>query len=296
MVSITAPYMIPLFLGMTYDARNSKPGIDIYDLKYVDDPVVTEFQQTKTAYSVVTNTEEINKALEIEGDMALKIKTGMMNLEGKGSYIKKHATAFERSGNSHHNLLHEIKVHFHWQGGVNVDESDLLSEMIDSRMNDSLKTDSFKADAKPRDGWESRYSPRALGTHYVSSVTHGCECIASLRFVANNASNLEEIKGIVTATVGTGGSGAELTAEGHLEKLQKSLEEKSSLEISYYCTVLLKSIPNSIDGLKKLMDSFPDLIKESNMTSGIPMSVELTPLGDISSEENRDKFAFLKNK
>ncbi|GBO36759.1 hypothetical protein AVEN_104907-1, partial [Araneus ventricosus] len=41
MVSFTAPYLIPLFLGMTFDARYSKPGVDIYDSQYVNDPVAT---------------------------------------------------------------------------------------------------------------------------------------------------------------------------------------------------------------------------------------------------------------
>ncbi|GFT54795.1 uncharacterized protein NPIL_278631 [Nephila pilipes] len=265
MASLTIPYMIPLFLGMTYDARYSRPGVDIFDLKYVDDPVVTEFQQTKSFYKVVTSTADVSNALDITGDLSLKIKSGMLDIAGIGSYLR---------------CTRE-----------NLNKVEILATL-----QYTSKVKSFKADAKPRDKWSSMHNVNCLGTHYVNSITYGAEMIASLRFEVFNSSDTESVKGSVNAAFGSGGTGTDLTAEGKLDKLQKDVQDKANLAISYYGTVPLKSIANDVDGFITLVNSFKEQIDETNLSEGIPMSVDLIPLTDIADPAEEDKFKFLQNK
>ncbi|KAF8769802.1 Stonustoxin subunit alpha like protein [Argiope bruennichi] len=265
MVSISAPYLIPLFLGMTFDARYNKPGVDIYDSKFVNDPVITDFKQTRSTYKVVNSMSDVKSALDVSGDLSLKIKSGMIDVEGKGSYLKNVRDYVNKV---------EILTTLEYTSSVH----------------------SFKADAKPRDKWVDLYNVGVLGTHYVSSITYGAEMVASLRFEVFNSSDVQEVKGAVNAALGSGGDGLQIAAEGKLETLQKKVEGKANLAISYYGTVPLKSIPNDIEGFRKLVTTFKEQVEEANLTDGIPMKVDLTSLEDIAEEEDRDKFKFLKNK
>ncbi|CAL1295400.1 unnamed protein product [Larinioides sclopetarius] len=265
MVSLTAPYLIPLFLGMTFDARYSKPGVDIFDSQFVNEPVVTDVKQTRSLYKVVNSMSDIKDALDVSGDLSLKIKTGMINVDGKGSYLK-----------NMRDYVNKVEI---------LTTLDYTSSVH-----------SFKADAKPRDKWVEKYNTRVLGTHYVSSITYGAEMVASLRFEVFNSSDVDEVKGEVNMALGSGGNGLDLAANGTLEKLQKKVQDKCNLAISYYGTVPLKSIPNDITGFQKLVTTFKQQIDEANLQDGIPMQVQLTSLEDIADDEHRDKFKFLKNK
>ncbi|KAG8194174.1 hypothetical protein JTE90_002379 [Oedothorax gibbosus] len=258
------PYMIPLFLGMTFDARTSKPGVDIYESKYVDNPRVTDHYLTKSTYRITSEMSEVLKALDIEGDLAFKIKSGMVNVEGKGSYIK--------NTKDYKNTV-EILTHLQY----------------------TARTLSLNDDAKPKTGWAQLYSTGVLGTHYVTEVTYGAEMIASARFVLFNDTDKSFVQGEVNAAFGTNGTAVDLTAEGKLEQLQEKVGDKANFEISYYGTVPLRSIPNSIDGLRTLIGSFKDQVEESDMKAGIPMTVRLSSLNDIASDEDKDRFAYTKN-
>ncbi|CAL1295397.1 unnamed protein product [Larinioides sclopetarius] len=259
------PYLIPLFLGMTFDARYSKPGVDIFDSKYVNDAKVTDVKQTKSTYIVVNSTSDVKDALDIKGDLSLKIKTGMINVDGKGSYLKSRGDTVNKV---------EILTTLQYTSSVH----------------------SFQNGIKPRDGWMEKFNTKVLGTHYVSRITYGAEMVASLRFEVFNSSDVQNVKGEVYAAFEPSGNGLNLTAEGKLEMLQKKVQDKCNLAISYYGTVPLKSIPNDITGFRKLVTTFKEQVDEANLQDGIPMEVELTPLEDIVSVENRDKFKFIKNK
>ncbi|GFR32357.1 uncharacterized protein TNCT_655911, partial [Trichonephila clavata] len=80
-----------------------------------------------------------------------------------------------------------------------------------------------------------------------------------------------------------------------LEKLQKDVKDKANLAISYYGTVPLKSIPNSIDGFRTLINSFKEQVDETHLSEGIPMTVSLLPLTDIVDPAEADKFKYIQN-
>ncbi|KAG8194175.1 hypothetical protein JTE90_002380 [Oedothorax gibbosus] len=264
MGAFTMPYILPLFLGMTFDARTSRPGVDIYESKYVDDPGEAEHYLTKSTYRITSEMSEVLKALDIEGDLAFKIKSGMVNVEGKGSYIK--------NAKDYKNTV-EILTHMQY----------------------TSKTLFLNEGAKPKKAWAQLYNTGVLGTHYVTEVTYGAEMIASARFVLFNNTDKTFVQGEVNAAFGTNGTAVDLTAEGKLEQLQEKVGGKANLEISYYGTVPLRSIPNTIDGLRTLIGSFKDQVEETDMKAGIPMTVRLSPLADIATDEDKGRFEYIKN-
>ncbi|GBM13829.1 hypothetical protein AVEN_64764-1, partial [Araneus ventricosus] len=142
----------------------------------------TDFKQTASTYKVVNSMSDIKDALDVSGDLALKIKTGMINVEGKGSYLK-----------NMRDYVNKVEI--------------LTTLAYTSSVY------SFKADAKPRDKWVEKYNTNVLGTHYVSSITYGAEMVASLRFEVFNSSDVQEVKGAVNAAFGSGGNGLDLAAE-----------------------------------------------------------------------------------
>lgn len=86
-----------------------------------------------------------------------------------------------------------------------------------------------------------------------------------------------------------------LLYSGKLEKLQSSLKDKASMEISYYATVPLKGVPNTIDGLRSLVKDFDQHVKEVNNGRGVPIRVELMELSSLGGV-NSSQFQFLKNR
>ena len=74
-----------LRIGRTYDATNLSPGIDIYpaSIPKVKDNV-NRFQ---FEYMVVKNSSDVNKLLDISGELSLKVKAGLVRVQGSGNYL-----------------------------------------------------------------------------------------------------------------------------------------------------------------------------------------------------------------
>ncbi|GFT09743.1 uncharacterized protein NPIL_390891 [Nephila pilipes] len=69
---------------------------------------------------------------------------------------------------------------------------------------------------RPIAEWKSM-GKEHLGTHYVQTIIYGGDLIACIRFKANSAEDLQEVRGIVKSSVSTGGvlelvGGGEFTA------------------------------------------------------------------------------------
>ncbi|GBM73072.1 hypothetical protein AVEN_231383-1, partial [Araneus ventricosus] len=62
------------------------------------------------------------------------------------------------------------------------------------------------------------------------------------------------------------------------------------MEISYYSTVPLESVPTTIEGLRELVNKFQEQVESVNNGIGVALCVEFRPLEDFN-----DKFRFLKN-
>lgn len=75
-----------LRIGRTYDAANpAVAGIDIYP---ADIPTVKDNKNRfQFEYKVVKNSSDVNKLLDISGELSLKVKTGLVSVQGSGKYL-----------------------------------------------------------------------------------------------------------------------------------------------------------------------------------------------------------------
>ncbi|GFX68818.1 uncharacterized protein TNCV_3865171 [Trichonephila clavipes] len=141
---------------------------------------------------------------------------------------------------------------------------------------------------RPIAGWKA-LGKEYLGTHYVQTIIYGGDLIACIRFKANSAEDIQEVRAIVKAAVSTG-SVLDLVGEGKLESLDRQLKRKATMEISYFATVPLEGVPNTIEGLRDLVKGFKDHVKKVNDGIGVPVEVELAELSNFDRG-----FEYLKN-
>lgn len=75
-----------LRIGRTYDAANpAVAGIDIYPAGI---PTVKDNRNWfQFEYKVVKNSSDVNKLLDISGELSLKVKAGLLNVQGSGKYL-----------------------------------------------------------------------------------------------------------------------------------------------------------------------------------------------------------------
>ena len=75
-----------LRIGRTYDVANpAAAGIDIYP---ADIPTVKDNRNWfQFEYKVVKNSSDVNKLLDISGELSLKVKAGLVSVQGFGKYL-----------------------------------------------------------------------------------------------------------------------------------------------------------------------------------------------------------------
>ena len=78
----TAP---TLCIGRTYDARNTTAGIDIFPSNITTKRI--NVNQFTFKYKVVRNSNDVKDLLNISGELSLKVKAGLVNVEGSGKYL-----------------------------------------------------------------------------------------------------------------------------------------------------------------------------------------------------------------
>lgn len=74
-----------LCIGRTYDATNSSAGIDIYPPNIPTKK--TNVNRFKFDYKVVKNNSDAKNLLDISGELSLKVKAGLVRVEGSGRYL-----------------------------------------------------------------------------------------------------------------------------------------------------------------------------------------------------------------
>ncbi|GBO11544.1 hypothetical protein AVEN_35414-1 [Araneus ventricosus] len=209
---------------------------------------------------MVSDTQEARDFLGVTGDLSLKIKTGNVQIEGLGDYLRE---TYSRS------KVVEILVKVHYE----------------------TETLTIPSTAKPRPNWKL-LDLRDVGTHYVRSITYGGDLVASLRFTAKNSADREKIRAIVQANLQADTGSFGLGIEGNFSRLQEDLKDMSTLEINYYATVPIKGVPNTMESLMELVEDFPEQTKKVNKGKGVPLTMELFPLSAIDNDVPR----FLESK
>ena len=74
-----------LILGRSYDAECSRPGNDVFPS---DIPTKkTNVNKFSFKYQIVKSSKDVNDLLDVSGELSLKIKAGLIKVEGKGQYV-----------------------------------------------------------------------------------------------------------------------------------------------------------------------------------------------------------------
>ncbi|GFR01087.1 uncharacterized protein TNCT_499601, partial [Trichonephila clavata] len=223
---------------------------------------VIEEPESISRYETSDSAEEVRNLLEVSADLALKVKAGKVEFKGTGSYLK---------------------------------DTSKLGRIIEilTRLKFKTVTVALPPEVQPFPSW-SQKNRNDLGTHFVRSITYGGELLASIRFKANKDTDFNAINAEIQSNF-NGGDAQSLVAEGKLEKVQSRLKDKASMEISYYATVPLKGVPNTIEGLRSLVRDFDEHVKEVNDGWGVPIRVELMELSSLGGV-NSSEFKFIKDR
>ncbi|KFM78321.1 hypothetical protein X975_22811, partial [Stegodyphus mimosarum] len=248
-------YVLPMLLGRTYDMKTDSPGVDIFPQAEIDNATIIRRQFTDSQYRMVSDNQEARDFLGVSGELSLKIKTGKIQIEGLGNYMRE---TYSRSQSV------EILVKVHYE----------------------TETLTLPSTAQPRVGWRT-LDQRDVGTHYVRSITYGGDLVASLRFTAKNAADREKIRAAVQTNLQADTGSFGLGIEGNFSRLQEDLKDLASLEINYYATVPLKGVPNTMESLMELVEDFPKQTQLVNNGIGVPLSMELFPLSALDADVPR---------
>lgn len=161
-------------------------------------------------------------------------------------------------------------------------------------------TETLHGSADPIQDWDL-LSPTSLGTHYIRSVTYGGQLLASLRLQVKSEGEKEALEKYLTShfsftevAVSVKVSEGETTYrremnsfEEKLKKMMYDVKEKMgsdiSLNIKYYSTVNAPYVPQDVGSFLSVLEAFPAQAAKINGGFGVPLTVELVPLHDLSS-------------
>lgn len=242
-------YVLPMLLGQTYDLGKEKPGLQIFPANVEKNATVLQNYFTDSQYRMVENSEDVKDFLSISGKLSLKIKAGMVDVSGEGSYLKD-------SSSKSNGIEILVKVHF------------------------ETVTKTIPTSVKPNADW-GLYNEKFLGTHYCRSITYGGDLVASIRISAKNTFDLMRVKAAINGGINAGSGSFKANVEGKLELLRQNAQDSSSMEINYYASVPIENVSYDIDGLLKLVEEFPEHVKKVNNGMGNPLRMELYPLSSL---------------
>lgn len=230
-----------LCVGRTYDARNSKPGVDLIPLDDVSTKTIKKNLYT-LKFKSIQNNQDCKKVLNISGDTSLKVKAGLLEAGGSAKYLN-----YSKTKDDTTEILAVIRIHTE-------------TETIDTTLLDGSETR-----GKIKHG---------LGTHYVRSVTYGAEMTAMISFKTSSGTKMRDVSGGTKGELnffqaGVVGLGAEL------QRLAAQSFDESNIEIQYDATVLPEKSPTTLPQLLKLVEDFPASLKGGK---GVPMEYELMPI------------------
>ncbi|CAL1275481.1 unnamed protein product [Larinioides sclopetarius] len=252
MGSTVMMYVLPMMLGQTYDLGKDRPGVQIFPTNVNETATVIEQYFTDTQYRLVEDMFQVKDFLDVSGKLSLKIKSGLIDVSGEGSYAKK----ISSSDNTVQIL---IKVHF------------------------ETVTYSIPSHVKPLDDWP-QFNQDFLGTHYMRSYTMGGDLVASIAIKAENKFDMERIKGALNAGITTKGGAFEASIAAKLEKLRNDTQDSSSMEINYWATVPIEGVTYTAQGLLDLVREFPKHVKKINNGLGNPLRMELFPIKSLQPD------------
>ncbi|GIY08091.1 uncharacterized protein CDAR_85611 [Caerostris darwini] len=199
------PVVAGAILGLAFDMNSVKPGS-----KYIFDPPDIEKNMqtiprtfTQSQYRLIESSSDTSSFLDIDGELSLKVKRGLVDISGSGKYMA--------------NTVNRQKT----------------VEMLIT-VNHETETLTFPSYTTLRTDWQGK-PPSSIGTHYIRSITYGGQLIISYKLIATKSEHTEEIKAAVTAALGISGN-LDANVTGSMEKISKELKGKFSLSITAFAT------------------------------------------------------------
>ncbi|CAB4017348.1 Hypothetical predicted protein [Paramuricea clavata] len=253
--SVSVPFIPSMMLGRTFDYSKSAVGVDIYDASVRDNAVVRHVDRSDVKFKMIKSSEDVRDVLDVSGQLSLKVMAGVVDVEGRGSYLK---SSIE-SGNTI-----EVLAQIYYR----------------------TVTKTITDDKQPISGWDSK---SIVGQHYIRSITYGGYLIASLKFTAKKTSTKEHIKARLSASLNAGVS---LSVKGQFEKLTQAAGDTASMSIYYTSSTIPDLAPINLTTLLTIIDNFPEKIRNTNEGLGVPIKVEIRELGYLTQ---KTKFKFLEN-
>ncbi|KAL9985836.1 hypothetical protein ACROYT_G008285 [Oculina patagonica] len=232
-----------LCIGRTYDARNTAAGIDIFPSEITTKEI--NINQFTFKYKVVRNSSDVKDLLDISGELSLKVKAGLVKVEGSGKYLSDTNT---KEGTTE--LLAVLKC-------VTINET-------------------MEGSVKVRDEVASGQQTYGIGTHFVRGITYGAEMVASLSIKESSSAEKVDIQGKAEGEITAQAADIGLRAE--LKKLTSTCKDTADISIKYYATDLPDKLPTTLNDLVKLIEEFPSRLKNINDGKGIPLQFELLPI------------------
>ncbi|XP_071114325.1 uncharacterized protein [Haliotis cracherodii] len=240
-MATTVAYQTGMSIGRVFDMRTFACGLNIFSRDDIAKTSTVERHSNTVKYSVIKGSRDVNNILGISGDISLKAKAGIIDVEGVGSYLKE-----DRSQDNVMEILARAQV-----------------ETVTVSMDD----------ATPKEGWATN----ANGTHYIRSIIYGGDLVVRIRIKGSDARQMEEIKGKVQGGLATHGI-IDAKAQAEFKKLEQDIKSNSEIDIEYHSTTPKGEMPRDINGMLRALDSFKTDIQQLNDNKGVPCKCEIVPL------------------
>ncbi|KAL3862847.1 hypothetical protein ACJMK2_008793 [Sinanodonta woodiana] len=244
----TIPYQHGMSLGRTYDLRRQCIGSDIFPTDYTASPERYTCPSTKINYKVIKNSSDVNDILDVSGDISLKVKAGILKVQGMGSFLK--------DIRSEENALEIVAV-----------------AQVETACT-TLKNPSLP------DNWNKK---NVVGSHYIRTIIYGGELIIKISYIASDSKQKEEIKAHVNAGFEIQGI-VNVEGAANLRKMDHDLREKTEIKFGYYGTTQCTDLPRDMDSMLKTLNDFPNQLGKINDGLGAPLRCELVPLTNIDPD------------
>ncbi|GFT54803.1 uncharacterized protein NPIL_278661 [Nephila pilipes] len=246
------PIIAGAILGMSIQMPDmTRKSYYIFDPKDVETNLqIIPRTFTQSQYRLIESSSEAKDLLNIDGDLALKVKNGDISMDVYGKYMKE--TRNRRN----------------------------TMEMLVSVCHET-HTETFPSYTKLRTDWQGR-PQKDVGTHYIRSITYGGQLIISYQLKATKDEYMEEIKAAVTGNLAISGS-LDANVTGKLEKLSEAVKDKSTVQITAYATTGVFSPPSNLEACLKLVQDYPEMVRKVNNGKGAPLKLEVVELATLQA-------------
>ena len=251
--SITVPYIQGMRLGDSFVYSSFKVGTNLIQSDVRNKSIERRSDKSYMKFKLIKSQKDKKDVLDISGELSLKVMAGLVDVQGKGAYLK----STTKSSNSV-----ELLVQIYYRTATKI--------ITDDQM-------------KPISNWENKIDKE---THYIRSITYGGYLIVSMKFTAKSNKDIEDIKAEIEAHVNT--KKVNVGVKGQFTSLSESASSSSNLAISFTSSAIPKIMPQDLDTILKIIEAFPVKVKKTNKGIGVPIEVEIRALEYLKKTDKKE--------